>query len=105
MMEHHSQEKGSQLLQLFARHNRELRAHSRLILPSVDPIDDVMQEASVVIWEKQDQLRHEDEFLLAKTIVRNISFRIVASWCVTVMSLMTNWWNNSHGGRDRAGGR
>ena len=75
-MEHHSQEKGSQLLQLFARHNRELRAYSRLILPSVDPIDDVMQEASVVIWEKQDQLRHEDEFLpWAKTIVRNISFR------------------------------
>ena len=53
----------SQLLQLFARHNRELRAYSRLILPSVDPIDDVMQEASVIIWEKQDQLRHEDEFL------------------------------------------
>jgi RNA polymerase sigma-70 factor (ECF subfamily) len=42
----------------------------------VDPIDDVMQEASIVIWEKQDQLRHSDEFLSwAKTIVRNISFR------------------------------
>lgn len=76
MMEQHSQDKGSQLLQLFARHNRELRAYSRLILPSVDPIDDVMQEASVVIWEKQEQLRREEEFLpWAKTIVRNISFR------------------------------
>ncbi|MEM1294571.1 MAG: sigma-70 family RNA polymerase sigma factor [Verrucomicrobiota bacterium] len=75
-MEPKSSEKGSQLLQVFARHNRELRAYSRLILPSVDPIDDVMQEASVVIWEKQEQLRHEDEFLpWAKTIVRNISFR------------------------------
>ena len=75
-MEFEDQDKGSQLLQLFARHNRALRAYSRLILPSVDPIDDVMQEASVVIWEKQDQLRHEDEFLpWAKTIVRNISFR------------------------------
>lgn len=75
-MERDSQEKGSQLLQLFARHNRALRAYSRLILPSVDPIDDVMQEVSVVIWEKQDQLRHEDEFLpWARTIVRNISFR------------------------------
>ncbi len=69
-------QKGSQLLQLFARHNRELRAYSRLILPSVDPIDDVMQEASIVIWEKQEQLRREEEFLpWAKTIVRNISFR------------------------------
>ena len=76
MMEHDAQEKGSQLLQLFARHNRALRAYSRLILHSVDPIDDVMQEASVVIWEKQEQLRHEDEFLpWAKVIVRNISFR------------------------------
>lgn len=70
------QEKGSQLLQLFARHSRELRAYARIILPSVDSIDDVMQEASVVIWKKQDQLRCEDEFLpWAKVIVRNISFR------------------------------
>ena len=75
-MELEDQDKGSQLLQLFARHNRALRAYSRLILPSVDPIDDVMQEASIVIWEKQDQLRQVDEFLpWAKTIVRNISFR------------------------------
>ncbi|MDF1659547.1 MAG: sigma-70 family RNA polymerase sigma factor [Verrucomicrobiales bacterium] len=75
-MDFEDQEKGSQLLQLFSRHNRELRAYSRLILPSVDPIDDVMQEASIVIWEKQDQLHHEDEFLpWAKVIVRNISFR------------------------------
>lgn len=70
------QETGGQLLQLFARHNRELRAYSRLILHSVDSVDDVLQEASVVIWEKQAQLRHVDEFLpWAKTIVRNISFR------------------------------
>lgn len=75
-MENGPQEKGSQLLQLFARHSRELRAYARLILPSVDLIDDVMQEASVVIWEKRDQLRHENEFLpWAKVIVRNISFR------------------------------
>jgi RNA polymerase sigma-70 factor (ECF subfamily) len=70
------QETGGQLLQLFSRHNRKLRAYSRLILHSVDSVDDVLQEASVVIWEKQAQLRHVDEFLpWAKTIVRNISFR------------------------------
>ena len=75
-MERNSQDKGSQLLQLFARHDRELRAYSRLILPSANPIDDVMQDASIIIWEKQDQLRSEDEFLpWAKTIVRNVSFR------------------------------
>ena len=76
LMDPETSEKGSQLLQLFARHIRELRAYSRLILPSVDPIDDVMQEASIVIWKKQEQLRNEEEFLpWAKTIVRNISFR------------------------------
>ncbi|MDA7640703.1 sigma-70 family RNA polymerase sigma factor [Opitutaceae bacterium] len=75
-MDSEAHETGGQLLQLFARHNRELRAYSRLILHSVDSLDDVMQEASVVIWEKQAQLRHESEFLpWAKTIVRNISFR------------------------------
>lgn len=76
MMNPEPNETGGQLLQLFARHNRELRAYSRMILHSVDSLDDVMQEASVVIWEKQAQLRHESEFLpWAKTIVRNISFR------------------------------
>ncbi len=75
-MDDPARDTGSQLLQLFARHSRELRAYARLILPSVEPIDDVMQEASVVIWEKREQLRHEEEFLpWAKVIVRNISFR------------------------------
>lgn len=76
MMNSKANETGGQLLRLFARHNRELRAYSRLILHSVDSLDDVMQEASIVIWEKQAQLRNESEFLpWAKTIVRNISFR------------------------------
>jgi len=50
-------------MQLFARHSRELRAYSRLILHSVDSIDDVMEEICVAILEKQAQLHHEDEFL------------------------------------------
>ena len=76
MMNPEANETGGQLLQLFARHNRELHAYSRLILHSVDLLDDVMQEASIVIWEKQAQLRNQAEFLpWAKTIVRNISFR------------------------------
>jgi RNA polymerase sigma-70 factor (ECF subfamily) len=75
-MEQPNQEHGSQLLQLFVRHNLALRAYSRLILPSVDSIDDIMQEASIVIWQKHGQLRHKEEFLpWAKTIVRNISLR------------------------------
>ena len=67
---------GSQLLQLFALHDRALRAYARVNLSSLDEVDDVMQEASLVIWEKHEQLRREDEFLpWAKVIVRNISFR------------------------------
>lgn len=69
-------ERGSRLLWLFSRHDRALRAYARVILPTLDDVDDVLQEASLVIWEKQDQLRNEDEFLpWAKVIVRNISFR------------------------------
>ena len=68
--------RGSRLLQLFAQSDRALRAYARVILPSVDDVDDVMQEVSMVIWEKHEQLRHEDEFLpWAKVIVRNICFR------------------------------
>ena len=51
MMNPEANETGGQLLQLFARHNRELHAYSRLILHSVDLLDDVMLEASIVIWE------------------------------------------------------
>jgi RNA polymerase sigma-70 factor, ECF subfamily len=64
------------LLGLFAQHNLELRAYARVILPSTDFIDDVMQEASLVVWNKRDRLRDEDGFLpWVKVIVRNISFR------------------------------
>lgn len=69
-------EKGSQLLWLFSRHDRALRAYARVILPTLDDVDDVLQEASLVIWEKQNQLRSEEEFLpWAKVIVRNICYR------------------------------
>ena len=64
------------LLQLVAQHNRALRAYARIIVRSLDDVDDVMQEASLIIWEKHGQLRREDEFLpWAKVIVRNVCFR------------------------------
>jgi RNA polymerase sigma-70 factor (ECF subfamily) len=63
-------------LRLFLQYEDDLKSYARSLLPTRDAVSEVMQEASVVIWEKQDQLRHEDEFLpWAKTIVRNISFR------------------------------
>ncbi len=64
------------LLQMVAQHDRALRAYARIIVRSLDDVDDVMQEASLIIWEKHGQLRREEEFLpWAKVIVRNVCFR------------------------------
>jgi len=64
------------LLQLVAQHDRALRAYARIIVRALDDVDDVMQEVSLIIWEKHGQLRQESEFLpWAKVIVRNVCFR------------------------------
>lgn len=58
-------------LRVFLRNEDDLRAYARALLPSWEAVDEVMQEASVVMWRKLDQLRNEDEFLpWAKVIVR-----------------------------------
>ena len=58
-------------MRLFIRHEPALRAYARLIVPTWDAVDEVIQEASVVMWRKLDQLDHPDHFLpWAKVIVR-----------------------------------
>lgn len=58
-------------LRLFVRHEPALRAFARVQLPDSQTVDDVMQEASVVMWRKLGQLENEDGFLpWAKVIVR-----------------------------------
>lgn len=58
-------------MRLFIRHEAALRAFARLIVPTWDAVDEVIQEASVVMWRKLDQLDHPDHFLpWAKVIVR-----------------------------------
>ncbi len=48
-----------------------LKAYARALLPHWDAVGEVMQEASIVMWRKFDQLRSEAEFLpWAKVIVR-----------------------------------
>ena len=58
-------------LRVFLRNEDDLRAYARALVPTWDTVDEVMQEASVVMWRKLDQLRAENEFLpWAKVIVR-----------------------------------
>ena len=58
-------------LKVFLRHEEDLRSYARALLPHWDAVGEVMQEASVVMWRKLDQLRDESEFLpWAKVIVR-----------------------------------
>ena len=65
------EQKEAEFMRLFVAHEPELRAYLRTLLPSWEAVDDVLQEASVVMWKKLDQLEDEDGFLpWAKVIVR-----------------------------------
>lgn len=63
-------------LRLFVHHERALRAYARAIVPTWDAVDEVIQEASVVMWRKLDQLDSDENFLpWAKVVVRFESLR------------------------------
>lgn len=58
-------------LKLFVKNQLALRAYARAILPDWDLVDEALQEASVTLWQKRDQLQDEDGFLpWAKVILR-----------------------------------
>jgi RNA polymerase sigma-70 factor (ECF subfamily) len=58
-------------LRLFVQHEQALRAYARVMVPTWDAVDEVIQEASVVMWRKLDLLDSPDNFLpWAKVIVR-----------------------------------
>ena len=58
-------------LRLFLKHEEVLRAYARVLLPTWESVEEVMQESSVVMWKKLAQLDHADSFLpWAKVIVR-----------------------------------
>ena len=67
----------AEFLRLFVKHEQALRAYARVLLPSWEAVQEVMQEASVVMWNKLDQLETADGFLpWAKVIVRFESQRL-----------------------------
>ncbi len=67
----------SDFLRLFVRNEEALRASARALLPTWEAVDEVMQEASVVMWKKLAQLGSADGFLpWAKVIVRFEALRL-----------------------------
>lgn len=58
-------------VRLLMRHEPVLRAYARSLLPTWQMVDEVIQEASVTLWNKFADLRDEDGFLpWAKVVVR-----------------------------------
>lgn len=58
-------------MRLLMQHEPALRAFARSLLPDWNSVDEVIQEASMTLWEKFGQLREESGFLpWAKVIVR-----------------------------------
>ncbi|MEM9366504.1 MAG: sigma-70 family RNA polymerase sigma factor [Planctomycetota bacterium] len=50
-------------LSLFLRHERSLAAFARSMLPDWEAVDDVIQDASIVMWRKLDSLERDEDFL------------------------------------------
>lgn len=64
-------ETDSRFLKLFVTNEKALRVYARALVPTWDAVDDVIQEASLVMWRKLDQLDSGENFLpWAKIIVR-----------------------------------
>lgn len=67
----------SDFLRLFLRHAAALQAFARMLLPTWESVDEVLQQASVVMWKKLGQLDSADGFLpWAKVIVRFEALRL-----------------------------
>lgn len=63
-------------MRLLLRHENALRAFARSLLPSWEGVDDVIQDASVIMWQKLGQLDAEEGFLpWGKVIVRFHCYR------------------------------
>lgn len=66
-------------VRLFARHEMALRNYARLILPDWNGVDDVLQDASITMWESRKRIRDQTGFLpWGKVIVRHKCFNAIA---------------------------
>lgn len=63
-------------MRLLLQHENALRAFARSVLPDWDGVDDVIQDASVIMWQKLGRLDGEEGFLpWGKVIVRFHCYR------------------------------
>jgi RNA polymerase sigma-70 factor (ECF subfamily) len=63
-------------MRLLLQHENALRAFARSLLPDWIAVDDVLQDASVIMWQKLGQLDNEEGFLpWGKVIVRFHCYR------------------------------
>ncbi|HBE70460.1 MAG TPA: RNA polymerase factor sigma-70 [Planctomycetaceae bacterium] len=70
--------KESEFVGLLIRHEPVLRAYARTLLPAWISVDDALQEAGIVMWDKFAELRSQDGFLpWAKVIVRFKCLRLI----------------------------
>jgi RNA polymerase sigma-70 factor (ECF subfamily) len=51
-----------EFISLFTAHERRLRAYVMTLVPRTSDVDDVMQQSSLVLWEKFDQYRAGSNF-------------------------------------------
>ena len=66
----------SDFMRLLLQHENALRAFARSLLPDWDAVDDVFQDASVILWQKLGQLKNKEGFLpWGKVIVRFHCYR------------------------------
>ena len=66
-------------VRLFARNELALRNYARLILPDWNRVDDVLQDASITMWESRHKLHDASGFLpWGKVIVRHKCFNAIA---------------------------
>lgn len=52
-----SRQKEGQFLQIFLRNENDLKSYARALLPTWAAVDDVMQEASLVMWQSRISCR------------------------------------------------
>jgi len=71
-----SSDSEADFVRLLLRHENALRAFARSLLPHWDAVDEVLQDASIVMWQKFEQLETGSGFLpWGKVIVRFHCYR------------------------------
>ena len=65
----HNDDPTELFIQLYTKNESRLRNFVRSMVPTWDSVDEVMQEASLVMWRKFDQFDPETEFLKWSQVV------------------------------------